>query len=112
MRPRTDDEILEDLKDWPVRNIYVERGVKLIEQLRQRVQELTAERDALKQQRDDLLAALEDSVSVAKDALDHWDQDRDMKVGKLLHALSGLVKGYDSRADAVHNAIASVKEKS
>lgn len=39
MRPRTDDEILEDLKDWPVRNIYVERGVRLIEQLRQRVAE-------------------------------------------------------------------------
>ena len=67
--------------------------------------------DALKQQRDELLEALEDAVSVVKDALDHWDQDRDMKVGKLLHALSGLVKGYDRRADAVHNAIASVKEK-
>ena len=87
MRPRTDDEILEDLKDWPVRNIYVERGVKLIEQLRQRVAELinevdhhkrwvaviTAERDkarhycniaegrcdALIKQRNDLLSALE-----------------------------------------------------
>ena len=45
MRQRTDDEILEDLKDWPVRNIYVERGVRLIEQLRQRVAELEKERD-------------------------------------------------------------------
>lgn len=40
MRQRTDDEILEDLKDWPVRNIYVKRGVRLIEQLRKRVAEL------------------------------------------------------------------------
>ena len=48
MRPRTDDEILEDLKDWPVRNIYVERGVKLIEQLRQRVAELEKETKQLR----------------------------------------------------------------
>ena len=63
----------------------------------------------VEKQRDELLAALEGTVSVAKDALDHWYKDRDMKVGNLLHALSGLVKGYDRRADAVHNAIASVK---
>lgn len=46
MLQRTDDEILEDLKDWPVRNIYVERGVRLIEQLRQRITELEKDRDA------------------------------------------------------------------
>ena len=58
MRQRTDDEILEDLKDWPVRNIYVERGVRLIEQLRHRVAELENERDKLLESLDTAVKAI------------------------------------------------------
>lgn len=65
--------------------------------------------NALHKQRDELLAALEDAVSVAKTAHEHWDKDQDSKVGKYLIALSGRLIGYDGRTDAVHKAITSVK---
>lgn len=65
--------------------------------------------EAITKQRDELLAALEDAVSVAKTAHEHWDNDQDSKVGKYLIALSGRLIGYDGRTDAVHKAITSVK---
>ena len=63
----------------------------------------------LVRQRDELLAALENAVSVAKTAHECWDNDQDMKVGKYLIALSGGLPGYDKRTDEIHAAIASVK---
>lgn len=60
-------------------------------------------------QRDELLAALKDVVSVAKTAHECWDKDQDSKVGKYLIALSGGLPGYDKRTDEIHRAIASVK---
>ena len=36
---------------------------------------------------------------IAKTA-DYWDSDDDMKVGKRLLAMSGRLKGYDTRLDA------------
>lgn len=38
-------------------------------------------------------------------AFDHWDNDRDAKVGKLLAALIGNAPGYDYRADAFRKAL-------
>ena len=74
----------------------------LISEAADRIQQLT-------KQRDELLAALENAVSVAKTAHECWDNDQDMKVGKYLIALSGGLPGYDKRTDEIHAAIASVK---
>lgn len=54
----------------------------------------------------DLLQALIDVVGLAKEMHEHWDNDRDMKVGKYLLALSGMLPGYDGRTEDVHKAIA------
>ena len=100
MRPRTDDEILEDLKDWPVRNIYVERGVKLIEQLRQRVTELEMDRDkaaqywqiaegrcdALMKQRD----ALVEAATMAIEMIEYDKHERRHVRWKLLDAIASV----------------------
>lgn len=64
---------------------------------------------ALIEMHDEILAALKDSVSVAKTARDHWDKDQDSKVGKYLIALSGGLPGYDKRTDEIHAAIAKAK---
>jgi hypothetical protein len=54
----------------------------------------------------DLLEALQEVVKLANQAHDHWDNDRDAKVGKILLALSGHMPRYDKRIDAIHAAIA------
>lgn len=65
------------------------------------------ERSKLERQRDELLAALLDAVSVANTSLEYWDKDNDVKVGKYLIALAGRLPGYDGRTDAIHKAILS-----
>lgn len=62
--------------------------------------------DELQAQRDELLEALQNLSIVMRELHDHWDNDRDMKVGKGLLALSGLLPGYDKRIDVIHAAIA------
>lgn len=59
-------------------------------------------------QRDELLAALNDAVQIAKVAHEYWDRDQDSKVGKYLMALAGNLPGYSALTDGVHKAIASV----
>ena len=54
----------------------------------------------------DLLEALQEVVKLANQTHDHWDNDRDAKVGKILLALSGHMPRYDKRIDAIHAAIA------
>jgi hypothetical protein len=54
----------------------------------------------------DLLEALQEVVKLANQAHNHWDNDRDAKVGKILLALSGHMPRYDKRIDAIHAAIA------
>ena len=54
----------------------------------------------------DLLEALQEVVKLANQAHDHWENDRDAKVGKILLALSGHMPRYDTRIDAIHAAIA------
>lgn len=46
---------------------------------------------------------LDGIVDLAVEAYDHWDNDRDANVGKILRALAGLLPGYDARADAFHD---------
>ena len=75
------------------------------------IADMQAEIDALRKERDELLSALEDAVSVAYSAHDHWDKDQDSKVGKYLIALAGWMPGYDGRTDAVHNAISNSKAR-
>jgi hypothetical protein len=54
----------------------------------------------------DLLAACCALVQAARDAHEHWDADRDMKVGKLLMAMAGRLPGYRPNLDVAHAAIA------
>ena len=54
----------------------------------------------------ELLEALQNLSIVMRELHDHWDNDRDMKVGKGLLALSGLLPGYDKRIDVIRAAIA------
>ena len=63
----------------------------------------------VKKQRDELLAALNDAVQIAKVAHEYWDRDQDSKVGKYLMALAGNLPGYSALTDGVHKAIASAK---
>ncbi|MDP9992030.1 hypothetical protein J2W28_001058 [Variovorax boronicumulans] len=42
---------------------------------------------------------------LVREAYEHWDADREFKVGKILLALLGHNKGYDKRADAWRAAI-------
>ncbi len=67
------------------------------------------ERSKLESQCGDLQDALDDAVSVAKTAFEHWDNDQDSKVGKYLLALAGRLPGYDGRTDAVHKALSNAK---
>lgn len=53
----------------------------------------------------ELLEALQNLSIVMRELHDHWDNDRDMKVGKGLLALSGLLPGYDKRIDVIHAAM-------
>ena len=46
--------------------------------------------------------ALTIAVSWAGFTFDHWDSDRDMKVGKCLSAMNGRLKGYAPDMDAFH----------
>jgi len=57
-------------------------------------------------ERDQLLEALQAVVALANQVYDHWDNDRDSKVGKHLLALSGHWPGYHKRTDSIHAAIA------
>lgn len=56
---------------------------------------------------DDVRAVLRGVVELAKEALVHWDADRDAKVGKILFALAGVNERYDHRAAALHAALAT-----
>ena len=71
--------------------------------------ELATMIEAVFQQRDELLVALNDAVQIAKVAHEYWDSDQDSKVGKYLMALAGYLPGYSGLTDGVHKAIASAK---
>ncbi len=60
--------------------------------------------------RNELLEALETMVKVADEAHQHWDADRDMKVGKYLLAMAGNLKGYRADLTKVHEVIAKAKK--
>lgn len=56
-----------------------------------------------------LTAALESVVKFAREAHEHWDKDRDAKVGKYLTALSGWLPGYRPDTDEIHACLAEAK---
>lgn len=57
----------------------------------------------------ELLAALQEVVMLAREIHEHWDNDRDSKVGKNLLALAGFNPKYDKRMDEIHAAIAKAE---
>jgi protein involved in temperature-dependent protein secretion len=46
--------------------------------------------------------------SVAGEAFDAWDSDNDMRVGKILNALSGGIPGYRSDIDEIVEAVLQI----
>ena len=63
----------------------------------------------LKALNQELLEALQKLSIFTQEVHNHWDNDRDMKVGKCLLALSGLLPGYDKRVDEIHAVIAKAQ---
>jgi hypothetical protein len=53
--------------------------------------------------------ALRSVQTIAEETREHWDKDRDMKVGKILIALSGAVKHYRPDIDKIHDALAKLE---
>jgi hypothetical protein len=43
-------------------------------------------------------------TKIAQEMFDHWDSDNDMKVGKMLKALSGNLVGYRQDIDGIVEA--------
>ena len=56
-------------------------------------------------------AMLQGVHDLLSEAYEHWDADREFKVGKILLALIGHNKGYDKRSDAFRAALASAQPK-
>lgn len=54
---------------------------------------------------DELIAALRAVVALADETYGHWDRDNDMRVGKILKALAGHLKGYRADIDEIHAAL-------
>lgn len=57
-----------------------------------------------------LETALGSVVTIAKEARLAWDADKDMRVGKILIALSGKAPGYRADIDAIHALLKPVEE--
>ena len=54
---------------------------------------------------DELREALRSVIKIAAEARADWDADRDSRVGKILIALSGELRGYRADIDAIHAAL-------
>lgn len=54
-------------------------------------------------------SALKSVPKIAGEIRSYWDADQDMKVGKIVIALSGRLIGYRSDVDAIHAAIARIE---
>lgn len=55
-----------------------------------------------------MAAALKSVPKIAEAAEEHWQEDRDAKVGKLLIAMGRGLPGYRPDTDALHAAIARI----
>ncbi len=53
-----------------------------------------------------LRGALETAILTANEAYAAWHAVQDQRVGSLLAALSGRLKGYSAEIDAMHTALA------
>lgn len=56
-----------------------------------------------------LVEALRAAIKVAREAHKEWDADNDPRVGKLLMALAGYVKGYRADIDGIHAALSALQ---
>ena len=74
-------------------------------------QKFMDEANAAPQDQDAKDAALRSIPDLAWEIYDHWDNDREMKVGKCLMALAGRLKNYYPRFTAIHDAIAAMEQK-
>lgn len=59
----------------------------------------------------ELLDALRKVTEWAEMVLDHWDNDRDSKVGKHLAAMSGNLRNYSPIPNLVHELLAKYDSK-
>ncbi len=71
----------------------------------------TAQLVKVTQERDALLAACLVLIKAATDAEDHWQNDRDSKVGKLLCAMIGQLPGYRAELDNAAQTIEAAKKR-
>lgn len=72
------------------------------EQLQADVVELHDENQRLK-------AAMASAKAIAFEAWGEWDNDNDPRVGKILKALAGHLRGYRADIDAIHDVTGGVK---
>ena len=77
--------------------------------LRSKFDDLTCDRFQAEKLLPKLIAALKSAVSIAAEAHAKWDADEDHRVGKMLMALAGWMKGYRADIDAIHAAIAEAE---
>lgn len=96
----------EELDKWVEDSHYYEHD-ECVVLLRQQQAEIEKEKaDAhLIAAAPQLFEALIEVVLLAREMFEHWDSDRDAKVGKYLLALSGQLAGYDKRTDEIFSAI-------
>jgi hypothetical protein len=66
---------------------------------------MASEIEQLRLEINNLQQLLKSVQSIASEALQHWDDGRDMKVGKILRALSGELPGYRVDTDLIDAAI-------
>lgn len=69
------------------------------------VAKLVAEIIRLHAENDRLRKALQSAVEFADEAWAKWDADEDVRVGKMLVALSGGCPGYRPETDAIHETL-------
>jgi protein involved in temperature-dependent protein secretion len=65
---------------------------------------MATEIEKLRVEVNDLQRLLKSTRNIAKEAFGAWDSDNDMRVGKILNALSGGIPGYRSDIDEIVEA--------
>lgn len=56
-----------------------------------------------------MLEALKGAIRLSNEAYQHWDNDNDSKVGKILAAMAGWSTNYHDDANKLHDAIAAAE---
>jgi hypothetical protein len=66
--------------------------------------------DALRRSNDALRGLVATIEALSRVAYEHWDADRDAKVGKILGAMGGTFAGYSLALDAARQSVTSADE--